>query len=181
MDKGCAQGPGRRAAAASRGVVVATAVPALALLGSLSWQPRPLLLWNASESSPRGLYLVTAKTDLQIGDIAIAWPPAEVRSLASERNYLPRSVPLVKRVGAVASDRVCAFGSLLLVNGRVAAVRRSTDPSGRGLPWWSGCQCLGEGEALLLSAGSSDAFDGRYFGPSKPHEIIGEGMLLWRR
>jgi len=40
---------------------------------------------------------------------------------------------------------------------------------------------LSAGEALLLSPGVPLAFDGRYFGPSAPGEILGKADLLWRR
>jgi type IV secretory pathway protease TraF len=40
--------------------------------------------------------------------MVIAWPPDVARDLASRRRYLPRNVPLVKPVAAIAGDRVCA-------------------------------------------------------------------------
>lgn len=152
-----------------------------ALAGTLLWKPAPVLLWNASPSSPLGLYWVRHDGGPAVGETAIAWPPPSARRLAARRHYLPKGVPLVKNVAAVLGARVCANGPTILVNGRRAAVRRSRDRAGRRLPWWSGCRTLGKGELLLLSPGVPEAFDGRYFGITRAREVIGKGMLLWRR
>lgn len=144
-------------------------------------RPAPRLVWNASASSPIGLYRVGVAGALARGDMVLAWPPPPARAIGAARGYVPGNVPLLKRVAAVAGDRVCARGTDVLVRGRRIAVRRRADPSGRALPWWSGCVRLSAGEALLLSPGVPLAFDGRYFGPSAPGEILGKADLLWRR
>ncbi len=157
----------------------AAAVAAAAALASLLWPPRPVLVWNASASSPIGLYAVTDADDLRPGDMVIAWPPAWARSLAGERGYLPVNVPLVKRVAAAAGDRVCAAGEAVFVNGRLQAHRRSADAVGRALPWWTGCMDLREGQLFLLMPGRVASFDGRYFGIMERDDVVGEASLLW--
>ena len=150
-------------------------------MATLLWTPRPTLVWNASASSPLGLYQVSPPGELRLGDMVVAWPPAPARALAAERGYLPANVPLVKRVAAARGDRVCAAGEAIFVNGNVAATRRSDDPSGRPLPWWNGCEDLGEGELLLLTAEGPASFDGRYFGVTRPQEVVGKARLIWAR
>ena len=155
---------------------------ALAGLGlSIARPHHPLLVWNASPSSRIGLYLVNAHAVPGIGNMVVAWPPAAARRLAAARNYLPAAVPLVKRVAAVAGDRVCARQDRISIDGRWVTDRRSHDPSGRPLPWWSGCRRLGPGELFLLTAGRPDAFDGRYFGVTGASQIVGRARLLWAR
>lgn len=112
--------------------------------------------------------------------MVIAWPPDVARDLASRRRYLPRNVPLVKPVAAIAGDRVCARAAAVFVNGRFAAERRAADSSGRPMPRWTGCAILGAGDFLLLSANAPRAFDGRYFGVSRRRQIVGKAKLLWR-
>jgi conjugative transfer signal peptidase TraF len=164
-----------RPAASTLGAVIVS----LALAGTLLWPPRPVLLWNASASSRIGLYAVTSSDYPQVGDMVVAWPPARARQLASTRHYLPASVPLVKRVAAVSGDRVCAKLSTIFVNGRPVAKRRSRDPSGRPMPSWSGCKMLREGDLFLLTPGMPLAFDGRYFGVTRGHQLVGKARLLW--
>lgn len=166
----------RRALAAS-----ACAVPIAALMATLLWPPRPLLLWNASASSPIGLYHVGSAEDVRTGDMVIAWPPEAARRLGAERHYLPYNVPLVKRVAAVAGDEVCAVGEAVFVNGRLATLRRVSDPAGRPIPWWNGCLDVAAGDLFLLTPGVPEAFDGRYFGVTRRHQIVGRARLLWRR
>jgi len=125
-----------------------------------------------------GLYLVRSAGPARVGDIVVAWLPEDARRVASSRRYLPAAVPLVKRVAAVAGDRVCARSAALFVNGRAMAIRRRRDPSGRRLSWWWGCNLLQPGDLLLLST-APEAFDGRYFGITHPPQVIGSARLIW--
>lgn len=155
------------------------AVAATAALATLLWPPRPALVWNASASSPLGLYSVGPAEGARPGDMVIAWPPDAARELGARRHYLPRNVPLVKRVAAAAGDRVCAVGEAIFVNGRLQTLRRVADPSGRPMPWWSGCARLGAGELFLLTPAVPDAFDGRYFGVTARQQVVGRARLIW--
>jgi len=155
-----------------------TAAP---LAASAIWSPPVLLVWNASASAPVGLYRVHDGGPIGRGDMVVAWTPEPVRSLAARRRYLPRNVPLVKRVAAAAGDEVCAIGRTVFVNGRPAALRSRRDPSGRLMPWWSGCRALGRGELFLLNPSVPQAFDGRYFGVTSADRLLGTARLLWRR
>ncbi|MGE5564457.1 MAG: S26 family signal peptidase [Bacillota bacterium] len=153
----------------------------LATLSTLLWRPHPVLVWNASASSPVGLYAVVRTRELRVGDMAVAWAPDGARRLAAARRYLPLDVPLVKRVSAAAGARVCGAGSSVLINGRLAARRRVRDRLGRPMPWWPGCRILRPGEFFLLSPRTPDAFDGRYFGITSSNQIVGKASLLWPR
>jgi conjugative transfer signal peptidase TraF len=164
-----------RLLAAALGAAAATAA-----VGTLLWPPRPLLVWNASASSPIGLYAVGTQAGARRGDMVIAWPPEPARELGSERHYLPRNVPLVKRVAASEGDRVCAIGEAIFLNGRLKTLRSSHDPSGRPMPSWTGCELLAAGELFLLTGGVPNAFDGRYFGVTRPAQIVGRARLIWR-
>jgi conjugative transfer signal peptidase TraF len=161
--------------------LVAAGASCAALAGTFLWKSAPVLLWNASPSSPVGLYWVRHSRTPAVGDTAIAWPPPSARRLAARRHYLPTGVPLVKNVAAVSGSRICAIGPALFVDGRRAAVRQPRDRAGRRLPWWSGCHTLGKGELFLLAPSVPEAFDGRYFGITRASEVIGEGELLWPR
>jgi conjugative transfer signal peptidase TraF len=157
------------------------AVAATALFGTLLWPPRPLLVWNASASSPTGLYYVGSAEDVEPGDMVIAWPPDEARRLGAQRHYLPANVPLVKRVAAVSGDRICAVGDAISINGRVETQRRVRDGAGRPMPWWTGCENIHQGDLFLLAPSVPDSFDGRYFGITSAQEVIGSARLLWAR
>lgn len=148
-------------------------------LSALS-SPPMLLVWNASASTPRGLYRVFPGTRAQQGDWVVAQLPTAFRALAARRRYLPLGVPLVKRVAAVGGDRICADGPAISINGQLAAILQPWDGEGRALPRWTGCRTLAPADLLLLGD-SPWSFDGRYFGATKGADVIGRAVLLWRR
>lgn len=164
---------GRRAALLGAGI---------ACLGlTIALPPLPRLVWNASASAPIGLYIVSPGAILQRGDMVVAWLPAEARQLAASRHYLPRNVPLVKRVAGIAGDTICAVDRMVTLNGRPVAVRRAADAAGRPLPAWQGCVRLAPGMIFLLMTETPDSFDGRYFGPTLGQDVIGKAAPLWLR
>lgn len=161
--------------------VAGAAAVTTAVVATLLWPPRPFLLWNASASSPIGLYYVGPPAGAAPGDMVIAWPPEAARELGAQRRYLPRNVPLVKRVAAAEGDRVCAIGEAVYVNGRLETLRRWSDPSGRPMPWWTECEELSGGDLFLLTPEVGEAFDGRYFGITRRQQIVGLARLIWSR
>jgi len=160
-------------------IAVTAALAAVPCVATVLVNPQPLLVWNASASTPRGLYRVYPGASFQRGDSVVAWLAEPYRSIAARRGYLPRGVPLVKRIAAVPGDRVCAKGAMISINGKMAAVRKSLDALGRALPAWCGCRDLAAAEYLLLGE-SPWSFDGRYFGTTDKRDIIGPAVLLWR-
>ncbi|MDQ7250538.1 S26 family signal peptidase [Dongia sedimenti] len=157
---------------------------AVALFGVLATAasaiPSRRLVWNASASAPIGLYWrIDGRPER--GDLVLAWAPFWARRLADERYYLPLSVPLVKRVAAISGDVVCATGREIVINGEPVARRMESDHLNRLLPVWTGCRLLAPGDFLLLMADVPDSFDGRYFGVSDGHDIIGRLVPVWTR
>ncbi len=152
----------------------------LGLAALLVWQkPVPRLVWNVTASAPLGLYWVEPKQPATRGDLVLARLPETVRTLAAERDYLPATVPMVKRVEATAGDRICGVGDEITVDDRIVARRLATDREGRVLPAWQGCHVLSGNEVFLLMEGVPDSFDGRYFGSIETHQIIGRLAPLW--
>lgn len=149
------------------------------LTATIVLPPVPRLIWNASASAPIGLYAVSPHASLQRGDMVFAWPPPAARDLAASRRYLPRNVPLLKRISASAGDTVCARQLAVTVNGRPVAIRRAFDRTGRPLLAWQGCIRLSAGQFFLLMTDSPDSFDGRYFGVTQAHDLIGRATPLW--
>lgn len=151
----------------------------LALGVTIASPPLPRLVWNASASAPLGLYAVSPGAAVARGDMVIARMPARWRDLAARRRYIPVNVPLVKRVAAGPGDRVCAIHGQIRINGHAVAVQHRIDGHGRIMPHWLGCVTL-SGGALFLLMDAPDSFDGRYFGPTAPGDIVGKARLLWR-
>ena len=138
--------------------------------------PVPLVIWNASESVPIGLYLV-AKRQPKIGEIAVIKPSDWVRIYASSRGYLPQDVWLLKPIFATHPSIICRFGSHVFVDGKHVAKTKITDKMHRLLPVWKGCKALTSKQYFVLGR-HRDSFDSRYFGPIERKQIIGTAFPL---
>lgn len=137
-----------------------------------------ILVWNPTKSVPRGLYM-HASSPIARGQFVLAWLPAEARALAHARGYLPRTVPALKPVAAIAGDEVCARAESITINGKAVVERRIEDHQERKMPLWSGCKTLSPGQVFLLSTYAADSFDGRYFGVSEASDIIETVAPVW--
>lgn len=143
---------------------------ATVLVTAIALKPLPLLIWNASDSVPVGLYLVR-KHQPQIGEIAVIAPPDWVRLYASSRGYLPVDVWLLKPVFATSSSVVCRFGTHVFVDGKPVARAKKFDSQRRILPVWNGCRTLKSDEIFVL-AKLKNSFDSRYFGPINRDQVV---------
>lgn len=162
-------------------VTAATATLFGTLFVVVAWaEPAPRLIWNASASAPIGLYRIDAGTSPRLGDlVAIDPPPALSRFLAA-RGYLPRGLPLLKRVAALPGALVCRSGTFVTVDGAGVARALARDRAHRPLPVWTGCRTVGRDEFFLLNA-APDSLDGRYFGPLPTAGLIGSAHPLLTR
>ncbi len=150
----------------------------LAIASSLL-EPRPILVWNATASAPRGLYCIVSPTGLQAGDLVLVQPDPASAALYAERGYLPLGVPLLKRVGALGGMRVCEDSGDVTIEGRHVTNALPIDGWGRPMTSWSGCRVLSGGEFFALNADVPASLDGRYFGPSLLSSVIGRAIPIW--
>jgi conjugative transfer signal peptidase TraF len=162
-------------------LLLATAVPVLALaVASFLGLPKKLI-YNGSQSAPIGFYWIDRKRVLR-GDHVVVRVPERLRKLVEDRRYLPPNVPLLKRVVGLPGDRICRLNDQVLMNGKVVATALKRDGSRRKLPDWQGCHILSE-DSIFLLQDHPQSFDGRYFGPVDRAQIIGRATRLrypWR-
>ena len=138
--------------------------------------PLPLLIWNASNSVPVGLYAVERRVP-KVGEIAVLKLPEWASIITGQRRYLPQDAWLLKPVTASGGDIVCRFGLFVFINGKIVATALKHDKSGRDLPVWKGCKTLRATEIFVLSK-HRDSFDGRYFGSVNFDLVIGTAKPL---
>ncbi|WP_399685483.1 S26 family signal peptidase [Xenophilus sp.] len=154
-----------------------------ALAGPALHAPAARWVYNPSDSVPRGWYRIepagTVADALHVGDIVLARLPSEAAALAAQRGYLPERIPLLKRIGATTPQRVCMAQRTVYVDDVPVALARDADGLGRGLPLWSHCRALRDGELFLLSATNPASFDSRYFGPIDAAAVLGRAQPMW--
>lgn len=164
----------------ARRAIVVTMLAGAAMVAAPAWGwfP-PRLIWNASASVPVGLYRVEPIVRVGVADLVVMMPPEPLATFLSERGYLPRGVPLLKRVLALAGTTVCRRGSEIVAYDMSYGRAREQDSRGRKLPDWQGCGVISEGEAFLMNWDAEDSFDSRYVGPMPIGAIIGRAVPVW--
>jgi conjugative transfer signal peptidase TraF len=152
-------------------------------LAALAWPlahiPTVQIVYNPSDSVPRGWYHIVPATSLHVGSIVLVTLPADIATLAAQRGYLPERIPLLKRVGALAPQQVCITQHIVRIDSVAVANVLHADSQARTLPVWQQCRPLREGELFLLSVAHSASFDSRYFGPVPATAVLGTALPLW--
>jgi conjugative transfer signal peptidase TraF len=139
----------------------------------------PRLIWNASASTPVGFYTIGDAGSLDVTDLVAVDAPEPLATFLSDGGYLPRGVPLLKRVAALPGQRVCRTGLALTVDGVPMGDALDRDRRGRPLPVWQGCRLVAAGELFLMNWQVRDSLDGRYFGPLPASTVIGRATPLY--
>jgi conjugative transfer signal peptidase TraF len=152
-------------------------------IAALTWPivhgPVARIVYNPSDSVPRGWYRVGPTESLRVGGIVLARIPPEAAALAAERRYLPDRVPLLKSIGAMSPQQVCVQDRIVHIDGVALATALKADHQGRLLPVWQQCRTLHDNELFLLSAKNPASFDSRYFGPVSTSAVIGSARPIW--
>jgi conjugative transfer signal peptidase TraF len=152
-------------------------------IAALAWPslhtPVARVVYNPSDSVPRGWYRIDPADSLHVGSIVLTRIPAGAVELAARRGYLPERIPLLKRIGAMTPQQVCIDDHAVRIDGVVLATALKADRLGRLLPIWQQCRVLHDDELFLLSTTNSASFDSRYFGPVTVSAVIGSAQPLW--
>lgn len=159
--------------------LLTTLLAAIAVLSSIAARPVPRFLWNASESVPIGLYRLHPAGRLAVTDLVAVSPPEPLATFLADGHYLPRGIPLLKRVLALPGQTVCRDHLAITVDKIELGAAREHDSRGRPLPIWQGCREIADGEVFLMNWQSADSLDGRYFGVLPTSAIIGPAEPLW--
>lgn len=161
------------------GLLLATALATLGV-GYPGLTPMPVkLIWNASASAPIGFYAIDFDGPFEVTDLVAVDTPEPLATFLATRGYLPRGVPLMKRILAVSGQTVCRSILTITVDGIEVGTALEHDRAGRDLPVWQGCRRISTGEVFLMNWQVHDSLDGRYFGLISTDQIIGRAVPLW--
>jgi conjugative transfer signal peptidase TraF len=162
-----------------RGTTLLTAGAAALALSTNAATPAKRYVWNVSGSVPVGLYRLQPAGNLSVTELVAVQPPEPLAAFLADNSYLPRGVPMLKRVLALPGQTVCRAGRAITVDNIAAGEARDRDGRGRPLPVWQGCRVIADGEVFLMNWRSADSFDGRYFGVLPVSGIIGRAKPMW--
>ncbi len=161
------------------GYVTLTCLMTLGVAASAFIETPKKLIWNASASAPIGLYSIEPADRLEVTDLVAVDAPEPLARFLAERAYLPRGVPLMKRIAGLPGQQVCRTDRTITVDGIEMGEALKRDRLGRDLPVWRGCRRFADGEVFLMNWETRDSLDGRYFGPLPMTSIIGRAVPLW--
>ena len=153
-----------------------------AILGvgtSVAIHPAPRLIWNATASTPVGLYRLQSVSTLHVDDLIAIRPPADIATMLAHGGYLPLGVPLLKPVAALPGQLVCRIGTAVSVDGKALGEALAYDHRGRPLPIWQGCRHVLPGQIFVMNAAVPTSLDGRYFGVLPVDAVLGRAQPLW--
>lgn len=159
--------------------LLSTLGAAALVVSTIAVKPAPHYLWNASESVPIGLYRLHPDGGLVVTDLVAVLPPEPLATFLADGHYLPRGVPLLKRVLALPGQTVCRDHLAITVDEIELGAALEHDSRGRPLPIWQGCRKVADGEVFLMNWQSADSLDGRYFGVIPTSAIIGRAEPVW--
>ena len=161
------------------GYVMTTYFVLLGIGGLAFVHPAPRLIWNATASTPTGLYALRPAGQLHALELVAVRAPEPIASYLADGGFLPKGVPLLKHVMALPGQTVCRAGDAITVDHIGVGAARERDHLGRPLPRWSGCHALGPSEVFLMNPTVPDSLDGRYFGPLPTTAIVARAVPLW--
>jgi len=83
-------------------------------IGALAFfHPAPRLIWNATASTPTGLYALHRVGRLHPLELVVVRPPEPIASYLADGGFLPKGVPLLKHVMALPGQTVCRDGDVV--------------------------------------------------------------------
>lgn len=150
----------------------------LGLMVLASLIDRSDIIWNRTESVPKGLYFVARSKDFARGDLVAFLPSAADQDWLVHEGIAGAGWPLLKHVGALPGDEICRCGTSIILNGDQVATAFERRETGTHLPAWQGCQTLMEGEVFLLND-HPRSVDGRYLGVQETRRIMGVARPIW--
>ena len=137
------------------------------------------VIWNASASTPIGLYSIAPADRFEVTDLVAVRAPEPLAAFMVERGYIGRGVPLMKRVMGLHGQQVCRTGNTITVDAVPLGDALDQDRHGRELPVWQGCRRIANGDIFLMNPDVRDSLDGRYFGPIPARTVIGKAMPIY--
>jgi len=138
---------------------------------------QPLIIYNATDSLPHGIFRVIKQEIYERGDLIVFSVPEQVRSLVIERGWLKPDSYLIKPVAAKTGDYMRITSGQVFINGMSFGVTKIQDRRGLPLPSLVFNDTLSPGKIAVLQR-SDDSFDSRYFGPIDERQIIGRAVPI---
>lgn len=145
-----------------------------------AFNPQTRLIWNRTDSAPKGLYWLS-DDPFTLGRWVVVSSQSADAGWAQAHGYVGHNWPLLKQIAGVSGDEICRYATRILINGILVGEAHLSAGSGEKLPVWEGCVVLSQDQVFLMNA-HPDSLDGRYFGITDRSDLAGVAHLIfaWR-
>lgn len=114
-----------------------------------------------------------------VTELVVVLPHETLAERLADGRYLPKGVPMLKRVLALPGQTACRRDHAITNDDVEVGIARESDSLVRPLPDWHGDLMIGDGQVFLMIWQSHSSLDGRYFGLTATSDVIGRAVPVW--
>ncbi|WP_440617200.1 signal peptidase I [Cysteiniphilum sp. 6C5] len=153
----------------------------LAILYALLWLLKVLhigFIQQLTPSMPEGWYFTYPVADYHKGDNVVFIPNQQTEHYILTRKWLPRNIPLLKKIVGVPGDLLCIKGQNVYINEQWIGKIYQTDGKGNMLPVFQFCGKIPKGRYFMQGVANPHSFDSRYYGLVDKSQIMSKAVKL---
>lgn len=136
------------------------------------------LIKQVTPSMPKGYYLTYRTEDIGRNDDVLFQPNEKTQQFIVGHGWLPKGVPLLKRIVGIQGDRLCIKQQQVVLNNKTIASIKDKDIKGNQLPQFQFCGVIAHNQYFVQGIANDHSFDSRYYGLISGNQIISKAIKL---
>ena len=129
-------------------------------------------------SMPEGYYLTYSTQDITRDDNVLFKPNERIQQFIVDHGWLPKGVPLLKRIVGIPGDKLCIKQQKVSINNKTIAIITDKDSKGNLLPVFQFCGVIARNQYFVQGIANDHSFDSRYYGLILGNQIISKAIKL---
>lgn len=153
----------------------------LAIFYALLWLLKALhigFIQQLTPSMPEGWYFTYPVSDYHKGDNVVFIPNEQTQDYILAREWLPKDIPLLKKIVGVPGDFLCTKAQNVYINEQWIGKVYQTDGKGNALPIFSFCGKIPKDNYFMQGVANPHSFDSRYYGLVNKSQIMSKAVKL---
>ena len=129
-------------------------------------------------SMPEGYYLTYYTQNITRDDDVLFKPNEHIQQFIVDHGWLPKGVPLLKRIVGIPGDKLCIKQRKVAINNKTIAIIKHKDSQGNPLPVFQFCGVIARNQYFVQGIANDHSFDSRYYGLISSNQIISKAIKL---
>ena len=129
-------------------------------------------------SMPEGWYFTYPVSSYYRGDNVVFSPDKQTENYILARKWLPKDIPLLKKIVGIPGDFLCIKQQNVYINGELLGKVYEMDDKGNALPVFSFCGKIAKDEYFMQGVANAHSFDSRYYGLVNKAQIMSKAVKL---